>query len=193
MRRAPRPVRLHASPGTAAPPGTPHPGLERGAPSRSLIRSAVWHTAAAMAGIVVSSIRESGPDTLMLATTDPVRSNTGPATQPSRRPSSCVSAYGQRGVPPGAISHRHRDREGGAGAGYPSAVQNAAALPAAYRPGTGLPSARSTRPSVPGPWLLMVQELFPPPCGSGVAIARPLPHRGLLRAARFASGRGINP
>jgi hypothetical protein len=43
--------------------------------------SAVWHTAAAMAGIVVSSIRESGPETLMLATTVPVRSNTGPATQ----------------------------------------------------------------------------------------------------------------
>ena len=34
------------------------------------------------------------------------------------------------------------------GPGYPSAVQNAATLPAAYSPGTGLPSARSTCPSV---------------------------------------------
>ena len=44
------------------------------------------------------------------------------------------------------------------GPGYPSAVQNAAALPAAYSPGTGLPSARCTTPlmSVTGPPLVPI-------------------------------------
>jgi hypothetical protein len=53
----------------------------RGAPRRALICAAARRTAAAIVGMLASPIRESGPDTLMLATTVPVRSNTGPATQ----------------------------------------------------------------------------------------------------------------
>lgn len=56
-------------------------GMSRGAPRRALIWAAARRTAAAIEGVLASSIRESGPDTLMLATTAPVRSNTGPATQ----------------------------------------------------------------------------------------------------------------
>jgi hypothetical protein len=55
--------------------------MSRGAPRRALICPAARRTATAMAGMLASPIRESGPDTLMLATTAPVRSNTGPATQ----------------------------------------------------------------------------------------------------------------
>ena len=55
--------------------------MSRGAPRRALICPAARHTAAATAGMLASPIRESGPDTLMLATTAPVRSNTGAATQ----------------------------------------------------------------------------------------------------------------
>ena len=52
------------------------------------------------------------------------------------------------GVPPGTVTHGHPDGQGGAGPGYPSAVQKAAALPAAYSPGTGFPAWSSTRPSM---------------------------------------------
>jgi len=55
--------------------------MSRGAPSRALICQAARRTASAMAGMLASSIRVSGPETLMLATTAPVRSKTGPATQ----------------------------------------------------------------------------------------------------------------
>ena len=43
--------------------------MSRGAPSRALICPAVRRTASAMAGMPASSIRVSGPETLMLATT----------------------------------------------------------------------------------------------------------------------------
>jgi hypothetical protein len=68
------------------------PGITRGAPSRALICQAVRRTASAVAGMLASSSRESGPDTLMLATTVPVRSKTGPATQ--HRCGSSSSALG---------------------------------------------------------------------------------------------------
>ena len=55
--------------------------MSRGAPSRALICHAVRRTASAMAGMLASPNRVSGPETLMLATTAPVRSKTGPATQ----------------------------------------------------------------------------------------------------------------
>ena len=55
--------------------------MSRGAPSRALICQEAWRTTSAMAGMLASSIRESGPETLMLATTVPVLSKTGPATQ----------------------------------------------------------------------------------------------------------------
>jgi hypothetical protein len=68
-----------------------HSGMSRGAPSRALTWPAARRTAAAIAGMLVSSIRESGPETLTLATTAPVRSNTGPATQHRCGSSSSVS------------------------------------------------------------------------------------------------------
>lgn len=53
--------------------------MSRGAPSRALICPAALRTTSAIAGMLASSMRESGPETLMLATTVPVRSKTGPA------------------------------------------------------------------------------------------------------------------
>jgi hypothetical protein len=53
--------------------------MSRGAPSRALICPAAWRTTSAIAGMLASSMRESGPETLMLATTVPVRWKTGPA------------------------------------------------------------------------------------------------------------------
>ena len=65
--------------------------MSRGAPSRALICHAVRRTASAMAGMLASPNRVSGPETLMLATTAPVRSKTG-ATWPTEPVVTCPSA-----------------------------------------------------------------------------------------------------